>query len=53
VLAIVAGTLGVIQAGYNPVTQLMSELGETGAPYALHHECWIRDDRAPDGPVLL
>ena len=34
VLGIVAGILGVIQAGYNPVTQLMSELGETGAPYA-------------------
>jgi hypothetical membrane protein len=34
VLAIVAGTLGVIQTGYDPVTQLISELGETGAPYA-------------------
>jgi hypothetical membrane protein len=34
VLAIVAGSLGVIQSGYDPVTQLMSELGETGAPYA-------------------
>jgi hypothetical protein len=26
--------LGFLQPGYNPVTQLMSELGETGAPYA-------------------
>lgn len=34
VLAIVAGTLGAIQTGYNPFTQLISELGETGAPYA-------------------
>jgi hypothetical membrane protein len=34
VLAVVTGTLGAIQTGYNPVSQLMSELGETGAPYA-------------------
>jgi hypothetical membrane protein len=27
--------LGLIQPGYNPVAQLMSELGETGAPYAI------------------
>ena len=29
-----AGILGVIQTGYDPVTQLISELGETGGPYA-------------------
>jgi hypothetical membrane protein len=29
-----AGILGMITPGYDPVTQLISELGETGAPYA-------------------
>jgi len=27
--------LGYLTPGYNPITQLMSELGETGAPYAI------------------
>jgi hypothetical membrane protein len=34
VLALTAGILGAIQPDYDPVTQLISELGETGAPYA-------------------
>lgn len=34
VFAAVAGILGAIQTGYDPVTQLISELGETGGPYA-------------------
>jgi hypothetical membrane protein len=34
VFAAVAGILGAIQTGYNPVTQLISELGETGGSYA-------------------
>ena len=34
VFALVAGILGVIQTGYDPVTQLISELGVTGSPYA-------------------
>jgi hypothetical membrane protein len=29
-----AGILGMITPGYDPVTQLISELGESGAPYA-------------------
>jgi hypothetical membrane protein len=43
VLAVVAGTLGAVQTGYNPVTQLISELGETGATYAgiMHVGFWL------------
>lgn len=34
VFALVSGSLGLIQPGYDPVTQLMSELGVSSAPHA-------------------